>query len=156
MSPYLTSVLFCAFLSMVPVIELRGAIIYGLSADIPLALLLPLCIFANLVPVPFVMAFLRSVLHWLQKRCGFLKTAADWLISQAEKKSEIVRKYELLGLFFLVAIPLPGTGAWTGAMVAGIMNMPIRKALPPIAAGVAVAGIIVTLISGGVIHIAGL
>lgn len=156
MSPYLTSVLFSAFLSLVPIIELRGAIVYGLSANIPLYVLYPLCVVANILPVPFVIVFLRSVLRFMQSRRGVLKKAADWLITRAEKKSDMVKKYEMLGLFLLVAIPLPGTGAWTGALVAGIMNMRISKALPPIAAGVAAAGVIVTLLYGGIVHIAGL
>ena len=156
MSSYILSILFCAFLSMVPVVELRGAIVYGLSQNIPLYIIYPVCVLANLIPVPFVIAFMRNILLWMQKRKGVLQKAADWLITRSEKKTEMLRKYELFGLFLLVAIPLPGTGAWTGALVAGLANMRIKRALPPIAAGVAAAGIIVTLVYGGVIHIANL
>lgn len=139
---------------MVPVLELRAAIVYGLSQNIPLYLLYPVCVLANLLPVPFVIAFVRNIVLWMQKRKGIVKKIADWLIMRSEKKTEMLRKYELFGLFLLVAIPLPGTGAWTGALVAGFAHTRIKKALPPIAAGVAVAGAIVTLAYKGVIHIA--
>ena len=81
---------------------------------------------------------------------------AGWLIERGYKKSMMIKKYETLGLFLLVAIPLPGTGAWTGALVAALMGLRIKFALPAIGAGVAAAGVIVTLVCRGVIHIAGL
>ena len=152
----LKSILFTALLSMAPVSELRGAIPYGLAHDIPLWLLLPLCVLANLIPVPFVILFLRRILSWMQKLGGRLKRLADWLTERGLKKSMQVKKSEMLGLFLLVAIPLPGTGAWTGALVAALMGLRMSFALPAIGGGVAAAGVIVTLVCKGVIHIAGL
>lgn len=152
----MTSLLFSCFLSMVPVAELRGAIPVGLANGISIWLLFPLCVFFNLLPVPIIILFLRKVLLWMQKLGGFPKKAADWLIERGEKKSEVFRKYETLGLFILVAVPLPGTGAWTGALVAGIMGLRLKQALPAIAAGVVAAGVIVTLVCKGAIHIAGI
>lgn len=156
MNSSMMNLLFSAFLAMVPISELRGAIPVGLSNGIPLGLLFPVCVVFNLLPVPFIILFLRYVLKFMQKCGGFLKRIADWLIERGEKKSEAVRKYEQLGLFLLVAIPLPGTGAWTGALVAAIMHLRLKKALLPIAAGVIVAGIVTTLVYRGVIHVAGL
>ena len=152
----LKSILFTALLSMAPVSELRGAIPYGLAHDIPLWLLLPLCVLANLLPVPFVILFLRRILSWMQRLGGRLKRLADWLTERGLKKSMQVKKSEMLGLFLLVAIPLPGTGAWTGALVAALMGLRMSFALPAIGGGVAAAGAIVTLVCKGVIHIAGL
>lgn len=143
-------------LSMAPVSELRGAIPVGLAADIPVALLYPACVLANLIPVPFIMLFLRKVLSWMQQRGGFLQRCADWLIRRGTNKSALVKKYEMLGLYLLVAVPLPGTGAWTGALVAALLGRRIKHALPVIGAGVATAGVLVLLICRGVIHIAGL
>lgn len=156
MSDYTLSVLFCAFLSMIPVSELRGAIPVGMANGISPVLLYFVCVLANLLPAPILILFLRRILGWMQKCGGILKKAADWLLARGEKKTETVRKYEQLGLFILVAIPLPGTGAWTGALVAALLNMRLKKALPPITAGVAVAGVLVMLVCKGVIHIAGL
>ncbi|MBQ5749629.1 MAG: small multi-drug export protein, partial [Oscillospiraceae bacterium] len=151
----LKSLLLCALLSITPVSELRGAIPFGLSQDIPAVLLFLVCVCANLLPVPFILLFLRKVLTWMQGRKGWMENTANWLITRGESKSELYRKYEQLGLFILVAIPLPGTGAWTGALVAGLLGLRIKKALPPIVLGVVAAGIVVLLVSQGVIHIAG-
>ena len=149
--------LFMTFLiSMVPVLELRGAIPYGLAHDIPLGLLLPLCVAANLLPVPLIVLFLRKILAWMQRLGGKPKALAEWLIARGFKKTMMVKKYETLGLFLLVAIPLPGTGAWTGALVAALMGLRMKFALPAIAGGVAAAGVLVTLVCRGVLHIAGL
>ena len=105
---------------------------------------------------PFIILFLRKVLSWMQRLGGKPEKLAGWLIERGYKKSMIIKKYETLGLFLLVAIPLPGTGAWTGALVAALMGLRIKFALPAIGAGVAAAGVIVTLVCRGVIHIAGL
>ena len=152
----LKAVLFTALLAMAPVSELRGAIPYALAQDIPLWLLLPLCIAANMLPVPFIILFLRRLLAWFQKLGGFPRRLADWLIERGLKKSMIIKKYETLGLFILVAVPLPGTGAWTGALVAALVGLRMRFALPAIGAGVTAAGVIVALVCSGVLHIAGL
>lgn len=152
----LKQLLFCMLLSLAPVSELRGAIPVGLAADIPIAILYPACVLANLIPVPFVIVFLRRVLEWMQRRGGVLQKGADWLIRRGSSKSSLVKKYEMLGLYLLVAIPLPGTGAWTGALVAALLGRCIKHALPVIGAGVATAGVLVLLFCKGVIHIAGL
>ncbi len=150
------SLLWTLVLAMAPVSELRGAIPYGLAHDIPLGLLLPLCVAANLLPVPLIVLFLRKILAWMQRLGGKPKALAEWLIARGFKKTMMVKKYETLGLFLLVAIPLPGTGAWTGALVAALMGLRMKFALPAIAGGVAAAGVLVTLVCRGVLHIAGL
>ncbi len=152
----LKSLLWTLVLAIAPVSELRGAIPYGLAHDIPLGLLLPLCVAANLLPVPLIVLFLRKILAWMQRLGGKPKALAEWLIARGFKKTMMVKKYETLGLFLLVAIPLPGTGAWTGALVAALMGLRMKFALPAIAGGVAAAGVLVTLVCRGVLHIAGL
>lgn len=152
----LKSLLWTLVLAMAPVSELRGAIPYGLAHGIPLGLLLPLCVAANLLPVPLIVLFLRKILAWMQRLGGKPKALAEWLIARGFKKTMMVKKYETLGLFLLVAIPLPGTGAWTGALVAALMGLRMKFALPAIAGGVAAAGVLVTLVCRGVLHIAGL
>ena len=100
--------LFTLLLSMAPVSELRGAIPFGLAHDIPQALLYPSCILANLLPVPFVIVFLRRILSWMQRRGGKLASAACWLEHRGRAKSARIKRSELLGLYLFVAIPLPG------------------------------------------------
>lgn len=136
---------------MVPVIELRGAIPIALAKDIEPWVAFMLAVFGNMLPVPFILVFVRSVFNWMKKyeKLGQIVTKLE---ARAESKSESVRKYELVGLCILVAIPLPGTGAWTGALVAALMKMRIRRALPTIFVGVVIAGVIVTLVSVLGIH----
>lgn len=138
-------------ISMVPVIELRGAIPIALAKDIEPWVAFILAVFGNMLPVPFILVFVRSIFTWMKKyeRLGRIVTKLE---ARAESKSESVRKYELVGLCILVAIPLPGTGAWTGALVAALMKMRIRRALPTIFVGVVIAGVVVTLVSVLGIH----
>jgi len=138
-------------ISMVPVIELRGAIPIALAKDIEPWVAFILAVFGNMLPVPFILVFVRSIFNWMKKyeRLGRIVTKLE---ARAESKSESVRKYELVGLCILVAIPLPGTGAWTGALVAALMKMRIRRALPTIFVGVVIAGVVVTLVSVLGIH----
>ena len=138
-------------ISMIPVVELRGAIPIALAKDIEPWVAFILAVVGNMLPVPFILIFIRSIFQWMKKyeRLGRIVTKLE---ARAESKSESVRKYELVGLCILVAIPLPGTGAWTGALVAALMKMRIRRALPTIFVGVVIAGLIVTLVCALGIH----
>ena len=102
-----------------------------------------------MLPVPFILLFIRKILHWM-KRYPRLGKIACKLEARAAKKSAGVRKSELVGLCILVAIPLPGTGAWTGALVAALMDMRLKRAIPTIFVGVLIAGLLVTLACTGV------
>ena len=134
--------LFTLLLAMAPVSELRGAIPFGLAHDIPQALLYPSCILANLLPVPFVILFLRRILAWMQRKGGRLASAASWLERRGRAKSARIKRSELLGLYLFVAIPLPGTGAWTGTLAASILDMGFKKSVLACMGGVLLAGII--------------
>lgn len=133
-------------MSMVPVIELRGSIPYAFAADIEPWLAYTLSVVGNMVPVPFILLFIRKIFIWMKKypRLGKIATKLE---QRAENKSSGVKKSEVVGLCILVAIPLPGTGAWTGALVAALMDMRMKKALPTIFVGVLIAGIAVTLVT---------
>ena len=141
-------------ISMVPVLELRGAIPVGVAGGLsPLA---AMCIATagNLLPVPFLILFTRRVFHWLKAK-GTLRILVEKLETRAAEKSRVVLKYAWWGLCILVAIPLPGTGAWTGALVAAVLNMRLKSAMPAIAVGVIIAGFIVTCLTYGVTHLLG-
>ena len=137
---------------MVPVIELRGAIPVGIGLGMPVWQAFAVSVIGNLVPVPFLLIFIRRLLRWM-KKVKYLDRFALWLESKAHKCSVKVLKYASLGLFFFVAIPLPGTGAWTGAMVAALLDMRMKYSLPSIFAGIVCAGIIVSLICSGVLGV---
>lgn len=132
-------------ISMVPVIELRGAIPYGMAQGLAPWLACAVSIVGNMLPVPFILLFIRKILHWM-KRYPRLGRIAEKLEHRADNRSGRVRKSEVIGLCLLVAIPLPGTGAWTGALVAALMEMRLKRALPTILLGVVLAGIAVTLV----------
>ena len=133
-------------ISMVPVIELRGAIPYGVAAGLEPWLVAPLAILGNLIPVPFILLFIRKIFQWMKKYEKLGKIAYK-LEERAANKNGKVKKSEFIGLLLFVAIPLPGTGAWTGALIAALMDMRMKRALPTIALGVLLAGVIVTLVA---------
>lgn len=138
------------FMSMIPVVELRGAIPYGLAAGLDPWLTYLAAVAGNMVPVPFIMIFIRRIFNWARERSRWLGDRVRWLEDRAEKKSDLVQRYALAGLTVLVAIPLPGTGAWTGALVAALMNIRLRQSFPAVLLGVLIAGVIMLLICGGI------
>ena len=110
-------------MAMTPVVELRGAIPYGLAQGLDPWVTYFAAVVGNMIPVPFIMIFIRRIFFWLRQRSKWLGDRVDWLVARAEKKSALVHRYALVGLVILVAIPLPGTGAWTGALVACVMDL---------------------------------
>ena len=129
--------------AMVPVLELRGAIPVGVAAGLSPAAACLVSILGNMVPVPFILLLIRRIFDWLRGTRLF-GPRIDWLERRAHLKGRMVRKYRLPGLIILVAIPLPGTGAWTGALVAALLDIRMRHALPAI-----FLGTILTHLCGG-------
>ena len=136
-------------MAMVPVIELRGAIPYGVIAGLSVPAAFIIAVIGNLVPIPFLVVFTRKVFEWIRTKSEGLDRMVRRLEAKAEKNREVVERYEFWGLVILVAIPLPGTGAWTGALVAAMMDMRLKRAMPAITIGVLIAGIIVTTVTYG-------
>ena len=146
---YFGKIVMTFLISMVPVIELRGAIPIGVGAGLNLWLTIAVSIVGNLVPVPFIIIFIKKIFAWLRTKNEKLNSLVTRLEKRAESKSATVQKYAFWGLFVLVAIPLPGTGAWTGALVAAMLEMPLKKAFPAIMLGVLGAGVIVSFVTYG-------
>ena len=138
--------------AMVPVIELRGAIPAGVAAGLPPVAAYITAVLGNLVPVPFIMLLIRKIFALL-RRVPVLNEKIDWLEKRAHLKGRVVRKYRLPGLIILVGIPLPGTGAWTGALVAALLDIRLRDAVPAILLGLIIAGGITTAVTMGIIHL---
>ncbi len=138
--------------AMVPVIELRGAIPIGTAMGLNYWVAFIAAVIGNMIPVPFIILFIRKIFSWLRKSKTFGKLV-DKLETRAHSKGEMVKKYEMLGLLILVAIPLPGTGAWTGSLVAALFDIRISKAIPIIGLGVIIAGILTTLITQAVVFV---
>ncbi len=140
---------FTVLVSMLPVVELRGGIPFGVSAGLPLPLAVAASILGNIIPVPFLILFTRRVFTWLRRHIPALEGFISRLERRAEAKKELVQRYQFWGLLVLVAVPLPGTGAWTGALVAAVMDLRLKNALPAIFGGVLIAAAIVTAITLG-------
>ena len=141
------------FFAMVPIIELRGALPIGVAMGLPPVVALIVSIIGNLVPVPFILLLIRKILNWMHRFEKFDKIA-NRLEAKAAKAGDKLVKYEMFGLFLLVAIPLPGTGAWTGSLVAALFDLRMKNALPMIILGVIAAGLLVFFITYGVVLIA--
>ena len=135
--------------SMLPVVELRGGIPFGVAAGLPVWAAFIAAVIGNLIPAPFIIVYIRRIFQWMRKRFPRLNSVVDALERKAHLKGEKVTKYKYLGLIILVAIPLPGTGAWTGSLAAAFLDMPLRRAIPSIIAGVLIAGLVIGLLAHG-------
>ena len=133
--------LFTMLVSMLPIIELRGGVPFGVAVlGLPSELAFPAAVIGNLIPAPFIIVYIRRVFELMRKYLPRLNGIVDKLEKKAHLKGQKVQKYQYLGLWLFVAIPLPGTGAWTGAMAAAFLDMRLKKAMPAITMGVLTAG----------------
>ena len=143
-----------AFLiSMLPVVELRGGLPVAITSGLPIGLALTATILGNMLPVPFIIIFIKKVFAWMRRNMPRMDSFVSKMEKRAEGKRGTIERYGPWGLLLFVAIPAPGTGAWTGALIAALMNMKLRQAVPVIFVGVCIAGIIMTGITYGAIHI---
>ena len=138
------------FISMVPVIELRGGIPFGVAAGLPVWMAFVAAVIGNIIPAPFIIMFIKRIFAWMRRRLPKLNHVVDKLETKAHLKGATVTKYKYLGLAIFVAIPLPGTGAWTGSLVAAFLDMRLRKAMPAVILGVVVAGFLISILTYGV------
>lgn len=139
--------------SMVPVVELRGGIPFGVAAGLPVWQAWLAAVIGNLIPVPFIIVYIRRIFQWMRRKMPRFNGVVDKLEQKAHLKGRAVTRYKYLGLAIFVAIPLPGTGAWTGALAAAFLDMPLRKAIPSIVSGVLVAGIAISILTFGIASI---
>lgn len=146
------------FISMVPLVELRGAIPVATAYELPKVTSYMVCIIGNMVPVPFIYLFARKILIWGKDK-KLINKFCNFCLKKGERGGEKLTKKAGSGLFvalmLFVGIPLPGTGAWTGTLAASILNMDFKKSITAVMLGVLIAGIIMLLISVGVFNIIG-
>jgi len=143
------SIIITIIVAMVPVIELRGAIPIGVGLGLDPIFATVLSLIGNLIPIPFLLLLVPKIFNWLRDK-KYTKKFIAWLEKKAQKHQKTIEKYGYIGLMILVAIPLPGTGAWTGALVSSCLEMKKRKSLLFIALGVLIAAIIVFAITYGI------
>ncbi len=147
--PSATSRELIAFIvSLFPVLECRGGMIIAMAAGVEFLRAFIICYIANMIPIPFILLFIRRIFAFM-KKYGILTKVVEKLEGKTEKHKDKINKYGPWALFSFVAVPLPGTGGWTGALIAALFNIDIKKALPVIALGVLTANVIMSVVTYG-------
>ena len=136
-------------ISMVPILELRGGLIAAALLKISMFKAIGVCILGNIIPITFILLFITPIFEWMKKTKLF-RPLVEKIENKSMSKSAKIQKYELLGLLLFVGIPLPGTGAWTGALIASLLGIKIKKAVPAILVGLVLATIIMCTLSYGI------
>ena len=138
-----------AFLaSLLPIIECRGGMIIAKYFGIPFIRAFLLCYVGNMIPVPFILLFIRKIFEFMKKH-NILTKFIEFLEGKTARNQEKVMRYKQWGLLLFVAIPLPGTGAWTGSLFAALLDIDFKKALPIVALGVLIADLIMSVLTYG-------
>lgn len=133
-------------ISLFPIVELRGGLIAASILGVPWFIAFPICVLGNMLPIPFILLFIKQIFKIL-KKIKFMRILIEKIEGKADKKGSKLNKGRILGLFAFVAIPLPGTGAWMGALIANMLDIRIKKSFPTIFLGVFTAGIIMLIIA---------
>ena len=137
-------------ISMIPILELRGGLLAASLLKISAARALPICIVGHIIPIPFILLFIRQIFKWMKKTRLFHGLIVR-MENRAMGKSDQIKKYEFLGLLLFVGIPLPGTGAWTGALIASLLEVDIKKSSLAILCGLFMASAIMYIVSYGIV-----
>ena len=139
-------------ISMIPILELRGGLLAASPAllNVPILKAIPICIIGNLLPIPFILLLIEKVLNGMERVPGLSKVAI-WVRQKADKNKSQIEKFGFWGLVLFVGIPLPGTGAWTGSLVAALLHMKFGKAIGAILCGIVMATVIMSLLSDGLL-----
>ena len=135
-------------ISLLPILELRGGMIAAVLLNIPLWKAFLICYIGNILPIPFILLFIKKIFEWL-RRFRIFARFIERMEAKSEKNRDKILRYKQWGLLLFVAIPLPGTGGWTGALMASLLEIDVRKSMPIIAVGVLIAGIIMTILTYG-------
>lgn len=134
-------------ISMIPILELRGALLVaGPLLGVPVSIAVPISIIGNIIPVPFILLLITPIFRWM-KGTKLFRPMVEKLESKAMSKSDQIEKYEFWGLVLFVGIPLPGTGAWTGSLIAALLGIKFKKAFPAVILGILMATVIMCFIS---------
>ena len=145
-----------ALISMIPLLELRGSILVaGILLQMPWLETYVSAVIGNMIPIPFILLFIKAIFNFMRKIRGIQKFP-EWCEKKAMKHSDQIEKYGYFGLFLFVAIPLPGTGAWTGSLLAVLFGMDFKKSLLAVFCGVLTAGLVMSVIAYGASGLIGL
>ncbi len=146
LSPYISEYAVIFIISLFPILEVRGGLLAASLLQIPEVQAIPICVLGNILPIPFILLFIRQVFKWM-KKIKLFRGLIEKLEKRAMGKSDTIRKAEFWGLLIFVGIPLPGTGAWTGALIASLLEIDIKKSSLAILGGIAMATAIMYVVS---------
>lgn len=146
LSPYISEQAVVFIISMLPILELRGGLIASVLLGVPSVQAIPLCVIGNILPIPFILLFIKKIFSWLRPT-KLLGPIVRKLEDKAMNKSSALEKGEFIGLLLFVGIPLPGTGAWTGSLIASLLGIDIKKSSIAILCGIALATVIMYIFS---------
>ena len=150
LSQHISRELIIFIISMIPILELRGGLLAASLLKVSAAKAIPICIIGNIIPVPFILLLITPIFNWLKQTKTF-RPMVEKMEARALSKREQVEKYEFWGLVLFVGIPLPGTGAWTGSLLAALLGMKFKKAFPAVLLGIALASVIMSIVSYGLL-----
>ena len=139
-------------ISMIPILELRGGLIVSKLLEVPITTAIPLCIIGNIIPLPFILLFIKQIFKWM-KKIRLFRGLVEKLENKAMSKSDNIKRYEFWGLVLFVGIPLPGTGAWTGSLIAALLDVDFKKAVLAELLGIAIATVIMSIFSYGLLGV---
>ena len=139
-------------ISMVPILELRGGLLVSKLLDVSITTAIPICIIGNIIPIPFILLFIKQIFKWMKKIKVF-RGLIEKLENRAMSRSDTIKKYEFWGLVLFVGIPLPGTGAWTGSLIAALLDIDFKKAILAELLGIAIATVIMSIVSYGLLGV---
>ena len=152
LGPYISKEALVFLISMCPLIECRGGLLAAKLLELPIARAVPICVIGNIIPIPFILLFIKKILQWM-KNFRIFKGLVGWIEEHAMKRSDRVTTSEFWGLTLFVGIPLPGTGAWTGSLIAALLDMDVKKAVICELIGVALATVIMSIAWYGLLGI---
>lgn len=137
-------------ISMIPILELRGGLVAASLMNIDIVRAIWYCVIGNIIPVPFILLLITPIFNWL-KKTELFRPMVEKLEKRALGKSDQIEKYQFWGLVLFVGIPLPGTGAWTGSLVASLLGIKFKKAFPAVLLGIVMATVIMSIASYGLL-----
>lgn len=149
---YVSEEMVVFFISMIPILELRGGLVVAKLLQVPILRAIPFCIVGNIIPIPFILLFIKQIFKWM-KKIELFRSLIERLERRAMGKSENIKRYEFWGLALFVGIPLPGTGAWTGSLIAALLDVDFKKAVFAELLGIAIATVIMSIFSYGLLGV---
>ncbi len=150
LSPYISAKAVVFIISLFPILELRGGLIAASLLKVPLMQALPICIVGNILPIPFILLFIKQVFK-VMKKTKLFRPLVEKLEARAMNRSDKIGRYEFIGLLLFVGIPLPGTGAWTGSLIAALLEIDLKKSSLAILCGIILAAVIMSIFSYGIL-----